>query len=158
MKTFLLIVIIFFALVASFLLGRQSAGENASVRIVVVRDTVTDTIRSIRPVPVKTVIARHDTLMLPVIETRTDSVLVSLPVERKTYSDDSTYTAVVSGINPSLDSIEVYRRSVYETRTITHYTKPSRISIGLQGGYGYGRNGFSPYIGIGISYNLINIK
>ena len=95
MKTFFLIVIIFFALIASFLLGRQSAGENASVRIVVVRDTVTDTIRSIRPVPVKTVIARHDTLRLPVIETRTDSVLVSLPVERKTYSDDSTYTAVV---------------------------------------------------------------
>ena len=158
MKTFFLIVIIFFALIASFLLGRQSAGENASVRIVVVRDTVTDTIRSIRPVPVKTVIARHDTLRLPVIETRTDSVLVSLPVERKTYTDDSTYTAVVSGINPCLDSIEVYRRSVYETRTITHYTKPSRISIGLQGGYGYGRNGFSPYIGIGISYNLINIK
>ena len=158
MKTFFLIVIIFFALIASFLLGRQSAGENASVRIVVVRDTVTDTIRSIRPVPVKTVIARHDTLLLPVIETRTDSVLVCLPVERKTYTDDSTYTAVVSGTNPCLDSIEVYRRSVYETRTITHYTKPSRISIGLQGGYGYGRNGFSPYIGIGISYNLINIK
>ena len=158
MKTFFLIVIIFFALVASFLAGRQSAGENASVRIVVVRDTVTDTIRSIRPVPVRTVIARHDTLLLPVIETRTDSVLVSLPVERKTYSDDSTYTAVVSGINPSLDSIEVYRQRVYETQTITHYTKPSRISIGLQGGYGYGRNGFSPYIGIGISYNLINIK
>ena len=152
MKTFLLIVIIFFALVASFLLGRQSAGENASVRIVVVRDTVTDTVRSNRPVPVKTVIARHDTLLLPVIETRTDSVLVSLPVER------STYTAVVSGINPCLDSIEVYRQRVYETRTITHYTKPSRISIGLQGGYGFGRNGFSPYIGIGISYNLINIK
>ena len=158
MKTFFLIVIIFFALIASFLLGRQSAGENASVRIVVVRDTVTDTIRSIRPVPVKTVIARHDTLRLPVIETRTDSVLVSLPVERKTYSDDSTYTAVVSGINPSLDSIGVYRKRVYETRTITHYTKPSRLSVGLQGGYGYGRNGFSPYIGIGISYNLINIK
>ena len=157
MKTFLLIVIIFFALIASFLAGRQSAGENASVRIVVVRDTVMDTIRSVHPVPVKTVIARHDTLLLPVIETRTDSVLVSLPVERKIYSD-STYTAVVSGINPCLDSIEVYRRSVYETRTITHYTKPSRISIGLQGGYGYGRNGFSPYIGIGISYNLINIK
>ena len=158
MKTFFLIVVLFFALIASFLLGRQSAGENASVRIVVVRDTVTDTVRSIRPVPVKTVIARHDTLLLPVIETRTDSVLVSLPVERKTYSDDSTYTAVVSGINPYLDSIEVYRRNVYVTRTITHYTKPSRISIGLQGGYGYGRNGFSPYIGIGISYNLINIK
>ena len=64
----------------------------------------------------------------------------------------------MSGINPCLDSIEVYRKMVYETRTITHYTKPSRISIGLQGGYGYGRNGFSPYIGIGISYNLINIK
>lgn len=158
MKTFFLIVVLFFALIASFLLGRQSAGENASVRIVVVRDTVTDTVRSIRPVPVKTVIARHDTLLLPVIETRTDSVLVSLPVERKTYSDDSTYTAVVSGINPYLDSIEVYRRNVYETRTITHYTKPSRLSIGLQGGYGYGRNGFSPYIGVGISYNLINIK
>ena len=120
MKTFFLIVIIFFALIASFLLGRQSAGENASVRIVVVRDTVTDTIRSIRPVPVKTVIARHDTLRLPVIETRTDSVLVSLPVERKTYSDDSTYTAVVSGINTCLDSIEVYRQRVYEKRTITH--------------------------------------
>ena len=109
MKTFLLIVIIFFALIASFLLGRQSAGENASVRIVVVTDTVTDTIRSIRPVPVRTVIARHDTLLLPVIETRTDSVLVSMPVERKTYPDDSTSTAVVSGINPCPDSIEVPR-------------------------------------------------
>ena len=33
--------------------------------------------------------------------------------------------------------------------------KPKKWSIGIQTGYGIGKNGLGPYIGIGLSYNLI---
>jgi len=36
--------------------------------------------------------------------------------------------------------------------------KQKRLGIGLQGGYGIGANGLTPYFGVGISYNLFYIK
>ena len=34
--------------------------------------------------------------------------------------------------------------------------KPKRFGLGIQGGYGIGGYGLTPYIGIGLSYNIIN--
>ena len=36
------------------------------------------------------------------------------------------------------------------------YPRQKRWGLGLSVGYGYSFNKFSPYIGIGINYNLIN--
>lgn len=75
--------------------------------------------------------------------------------EYKEYQD-SNYYAKVSGVQPRLDEIRVYPRTVCRTeyiyRDITH--KPKRWGIGLSAGYGIGRNGLSPVLAVTISYNL----
>ena len=87
---------------------------------------------------------------------------VNLQVVQRTYTDDSTYTAYVSGIGydmyPSLDSIVVrneYVTSIVE-RTI-HERQKQRITIGLNVGAGLGIISRQPdiYIGIGLNYNFL---
>lgn len=86
-----------------------------------------------------------------------DSVNVVVPIEQKVYSD-SLYTAYVSGYRVNMDSIMVYPQR--EVVTIHSWKKPKRWSIGVQAGYGlnFGHSTYtlSPYIGIGISYNILN--
>lgn len=72
---------------------------------------------------------------------------------------DSSYRAVVSGyVDPRLDSMTVYPRTVYQTITndiyhpVTVKLKPKRWGLGLQAGYGY-PGGW--YVGGGVSYNLV---
>ena len=82
-----------------------------------------------------------------------DSVEVELPITQKVYGD-STYRAWVSGYRPSLDSIEVYRKTIAIERTLAQ--KPKRWSIGVTGGYGYGLLHGRPdvFVGVGVSYRL----
>lgn len=82
-----------------------------------------------------------------------DSVEVELPITQKVYGD-STYRAWVSGYRPSLDSIEVYRKTVTIERTLVQ--KPKRWSIGVTGGYGFGLFQGRPdvFVGVGVSYRL----
>ena len=107
---------------------------------------------------------------------KTDTVLISAPIEvfwqilpndtvrigdtllhrKQVVYEDSLYRAVVSGyVDPRLDSMTVYPRTVYQTVTndIYHAVKPKkkRWGFGLQAGYGY-PGGF--YVGAGVSYNL----
>lgn len=72
--------------------------------------------------------------------------------------EDSLYRAVVSGyVDPRLDSMTVYSRTVYQTVTndiyhpVTVKPKKKRWGLGLQAGYGY-PGGF--YVGAGVSYDL----
>lgn len=78
--------------------------------------------------------------------------------EAKVYTDDSTYTAWVSGVRPSLDSIRTYRRTHYVDRYIyrdvVHQTKNKRFGIGLSAGYGVGKSGLSPVVAVTVNYNL----
>ncbi|WP_320887091.1 DUF6808 domain-containing protein [Bacteroides clarus] len=72
--------------------------------------------------------------------------------------EDSLYRAVVSGyVDPQLDSMTVYPKTVYQTVTNDIYhpvvvkPKRKRWGLGLQVGYGY-PGGL--YVGAGVSYNL----
>lgn len=78
--------------------------------------------------------------------------------EQRVYTDDSTYTAWVSGVVPSLDSIRTYRETRYVDRHVYHTIreKPKRWGIGLSAGYGFSDKGVVPYIGVSLNYNLIN--
>lgn len=81
------------------------------------------------------------------------SALVEIPITQKKY-EGKDYRAYVSGYEPQLDSIFVFSRTtMVRERT---YKPPNKWHIGLQGGYGYGRNGFCPYIGVGITYSIIS--
>lgn len=85
-----------------------------------------------------------------------DSVNVIIPITQKVY-EDSNYTAYVSGYDPRLDSLIL--RMSREIITIKEYQKPKRWGIGIHAGYGTTIKGtpqFTPYIGIGISYNLFS--
>lgn len=123
------------------------------------RDTVVviDTITIDRPVVkdsfiVKTVtrfLRLADTVCVTFQDTVTvhDSILVEVPITQVIYAGDD-YRAWVSGYEPKLDSIEIYRRET----TIRPRTK--RWSVGLQAGYGMTPKGFAPYVGAGVSYKL----
>lgn len=90
-----------------------------------------------------------------------DSAEVEIPITQKVY-EDSLYRAYVSGYNPSLDSLIIFPQ--HDITTITNnYTCPKprqkRWGIGIHVGYGVtiaNTPQFAPYIGFGISYNLIN--
>ena len=122
---------------------------------------VHDTIFVEKPVIKKVEII--DTLLLPVPITDTlmlyDTVLVHLPIEQRQYSDPR-YTAWVSGYRPQLDSIQIYQRTEYITKEIKTVAKPKRWGLGLQAGYGVllhnGQVFPAPYIGVGLSYSIIN--
>ena len=64
----------------------------------------------------------------------------------------------VSG-RPQLDSIQIYQQREYITKEIKTVTKPKRWGLGLQAGYGVSFSNkqiqATPYIGIGISYNIL---
>ena len=105
-------------------------------------------------------IIKHDTCSfyypMPVLCYKTDSIRIGDTIlyrEHKEYKD-SNYTAYISGIDARMDSIFVYPKNIYteriETRTIR--IKPKRWNVGLQAGYGMTPKGFTPYIGLGVSY------
>lgn len=116
-----------------------------------VRDTIVDIVL----MPVKETLKRTDTVYLPIlIDTTTDrtvegdSIPVLIPITSKEYKTDD-YRAVVSGYNPSLDFMEVYRDN--KIITLSPLQKKKRWGLGLQAGYSY-PGGW--YFGAGVSYNL----
>lgn len=123
---------------------------------VVERDTITDTIRVVRPVVRDSVVLRYDRVVLPIVRDSVlmrdsvviDSVQVHLPITQKCYRD-STYTAWVSGHQPKLDSIHIYRPTI----TITTIKQP-KFTYGIQAGYGITPKGLQPYLGVGVNYTF----
>ncbi len=101
---------------------------------------------------------KKDTVVIPDTAFIHDTVthLIELPREYLVYKD-TTYRAVVSGVQPRLDSIEVYRPTV--TTTITKYvtkTKKTKWGFGVQAGYGYNGKDWKPYLGAGVQYNIFS--
>lgn len=156
--TMLLLALNFLAL--SFA-GVQHRSRNTPQTI---NDTVIvyDTIKIRHPIAVDSLVVRYKTVKLPIADTIRvvvsdtlirDSIVVDLPIEQKEYSD-STYHAWISGFHPSLDSIEVYNKTVrVEPTTVVSH---KRWNLGVQAGVGYtpGSNTVSPYIGVGVSYSI----
>lgn len=136
--------------------------------------TRVDTVLSARPQPRESVLVRVETVRLKghtilrqnyiqdsgkiiydTIAIR-DSVEVSLPITQRTYTDDSTYTAWVSGYHPQLDSLRTYWRTVTVTRIEAQTARRCRWGIGVQAGYGLTPKGPQPYLGIGLNFNFTN--
>ena len=126
------------------------------------RVVVYDTVTYRQPIAVDSVVLRYETIKvrkvvndtIKVLDSAEDSVAVEIPITQKHYAD-STYSAWVSGYDPFLDSIKVYPRTEVVTITQQIQDKHKRWGIGIQGGVGYGKGGFTPYIGIGVQYNII---
>lgn len=83
-----------------------------------------------------------------------DTVWAMVPRTQKRY-EDSTYTAWVSGYEPRLDSIEVYRKTVTIVKRET-VSKRNGFNVGLTGGIGYGVFTGKPdlWLGVGCTVRL----
>ena len=96
----------------------------------VVPDTVwhTDTVTKEKPVEVEK--WKDRVVYVPVTQTDTvhkhDTTYIALQFEKKVYQD-SSYRAVVSGFQPSLDEITVYQQTAYITKVKTEYKYPQFI-------------------------------
>ena len=147
--------------VLSWRLGYRAAVaepiEAPKADTLIVRDTVTVEC----PVPVLTTIIDTILVAYPDIVIIHDTAFVQLPKERKEYSGKD-YRAVVSGYQPSLDLIQVFPETKVVTHTISVPSrKRSHWALSLQAGYGITLQSNHitplPYIGAGISYNLVEL-
>ena len=145
-------------IVICLLNGLASCHRTTDKEVITITDTLvlTDTIVKMQPKPYKVTII--DTIYLPQQPQQPQKPQQpqydTLIRQEITYKD-STYTAVVGGIEPYLKSIEIYPKTIYvNNNTTTTIKVRSRFGLGVQAGYGYGRNGLQPYVGVGVQYNF----
>jgi hypothetical protein len=133
-------------------MGRNSV----KARVIEVDRVVYDTI-------IKTKIV-HDTMWLervvyrdmPVVVKEvdtvrvTDTVKVAIPMYNYRFKDD-LYDISAEGYEVRLNSVTVYPRTEYKIERVE--TK-NKWGLGIHMGYGVSEHGFSPYIGLGVSYNI----
>lgn len=139
---------------------KQDCVEDIVKEVQVIKEKVVrDTIFSEKPVFINKQIIRTDTVQL--YDIKHDSVQVELPYIQKEFKD-SLYEAWVSGYQEvNLDSIRVFKEKqileINNTNYITKY-KNRPFSVGIQTGYGYDfmNKCGSPFIGIGVQYNLFS--
>lgn len=156
------VVIIAIPLLLAFHIGQQRGKRKAQEGLKPQIDTIyrTDTIRLSKPTfstsRIISSIPVPVALPVTVREQRTDTVYVSLPREERVYQD-SSYRAVISGYRPSLDTIDVYQRTVTVDRLQVVKAR-THWGLGITAGYGAVINNqqiyTAPFIGIGVSYNI----
>ncbi len=149
--------------------------DTLSVRVDSVRDTVYvevhDTVPVVKrervlcyvKVPVRDSTFNVQCSARPLVACKARTFNDSMAVVQREYSDDSTYTAYVSGLLyqdwPRLDSIAILQRTVHERirETVTLRQRASRwnITAGFGYGYGFSYRGFEPFIGVTLGYRLL---
>ena len=147
--------------VAGFLISRHFAIKAPVPGTVTVKvDTLYlhDTLRVDTPVIVERRVV--DTMTVEVTDYLVvhDTAFVNLPREEVEYRD-SSYRAIISGFNPRLEEIELYPQKqiiTIQTETVKTVTSKARWGVGAQAGYGITPAGFQPYLGVGVSFNLLS--
>jgi hypothetical protein len=144
-------------------IGIYSKCQRKPVVESVERDTVVvyDTITHYYPKPVEVEKVRTEykflTRVQPVGKTDTllqhDSVLVEVPITSKHYGCKD-YDAWVSGFEPSLDSIKVYRETQYITERVTISKPPNKWELDAAAGIDYNSASqrYTPYAGGELMY------
>ena len=117
---------------------------------------IRDTIMQYKPIFVDKI--KVDSVLIPVKDTIVirDSVYIYMDREKITWRD-SLCEVYVSGIMTSVDSVRHFQEYKYITieTQVPAYVK-SHWGLGVNAGYGVGKGGLTPYIGVGISYNLLS--
>lgn len=99
-----------------------------------------------------------DSVLIPVRDTIVirDSVYIYMDREKITWRD-SLCEVYASGIMPQVDSVKHFREYQYITiETAIPVKEKSHWGLGINAGYGVGQGGLTPYIGIGVSYNIFS--
>lgn len=117
---------------------------------------VRDTIVANTPVFVERV--RVDSVLVPVHDTLRLQDTLYVYLERDHIRWDDDYCSVwASGIRPQIDSVAHYinERIIYHDR-IVPVKAPTRWGLGIHAGMGACKDGLTPYIGVGVSYNFLS--
>lgn len=125
---------------------------NSAIKTEVKEIIVRDTIIAYKPLEIERRVT--DTIKVVLRDSICVRDTIYLSRETKVY-EDSLYRAVVSGYEPRLESIAVYPQTRYVVTSTTE-RKESRFGVGFQIGLGAGAKGFTPYIGVGVQYNIWN--
>ena len=157
-----------YCLIAGIVLGSIVfwTGRCSHAKVVKVeRDTIVvyDTIPDYNPKPKDSIVTKYVTRYLPVVSHDTidrlvtlvnhDTVAVEVPITSKHYSGE-TYDAWVSGFEPSLDSIKVYRETQYITERVTISKPPNKWELDAAAGIDYNIKSqrYTPYAGGELMY------
>ena len=133
-----------------------SKGSQIEVREKVDTLFIYDTIKVSEPVFIKQRIV--DSILVAVTDTivRNDTTFLALPKQQREYRSPQ-FRAWVSGYDPKLDSIKLYQTTKQITKEIPVIQKQKpRFSLGVTGGYGAGKDGLTPFVGVGLTYNLLS--
>ena len=133
---------------------RNSPQEPQSVRV----DTlfIRDTIKVTEPVYVTR--RKVDSVLVPVTDTirLRDTLYVFLEREQVRW-EDSLSVVYASGVRPEIDSVIHYAERMVIVKEIPVVrVKKTRWGIGIQAGAGATKDGLTPYVGVGVSYNLLS--
>lgn len=150
------------AVLIGFLIGQKHPQKSPVEPIKEKVDTllIFDTITLTKPVFMEKI--QLDSVYMPVTDTlwKHDTLYVYLEREQIQWQD-SLCRVYASGINPQVDSVTHFVQETIITREISVPVKvKSRWGLGIQVGYGAGINGkqvyLTPYVGVGISYNILS--
>ena len=145
------------AVLLGFLVGRRcgtdAPGEPLTPKVdtLLIHDTikvteakfVTKKVVERVPYPVRDTIRERDTLWM-VMER-----------EQMTW-EDSLSRVYASGIDPQVDSVIHFTREMVITKEIPVVeVKRTRWGIGIQGGVTADKDGVIPYVGVGVSWNIL---
>ena len=150
------------AVLIGFLIGQKHPQKSPVEPIKEKVDTllIFDTITLTKPVFVEKI--QLDSVYMPVTDTlwKHDTLYVYLEREQIQWQD-SLCRVYASGINPQVDSVTHFVQETIINREISVPVKvKSRWGLGINVGYGAGVNGkqvyLTPYVGVGISYNILS--
>ena len=136
------------------IIPRNAPQEPQSIRV----DTlfIRDTIKVTEPVYVTRRMV--DSVLVPVADTirLMDTLYVFLEREQIRW-EDSLSVVYVSGVRPEIDSVIHYAESMVIVKEIPVVrVEKTRWGVGIQAGAGATRDGLTPYVGVGVSYNILS--
>lgn len=155
------VAVILAAIAVSYLAGRNRGISEASARVKERVDTlvIRDTITQYEPIVEK--ITKVERVLVPVTDTLriTDTLYVVLDREQVMW-EDSLSRVYASGIMPEIDSVQHFVTERVVTReVVVPKVRRTRWGIGINAGYGVllgDQVRTAPYVGIGVSYNIVS--
>lgn len=161
MESIKVVISILVLIIASFFVGRCEGEKGAipvcgeKVDTLIVCDTIT------QYEPIYKEILKVEKVLVPVVDTLRviDTLYVYLEREQVVWQD-SLSRVYASGILPQIDSVQHYITERIVTKEVTiHVKKPCRWGVGVHAGYGVQLGDqvrTAPYIGVGVSYNILS--
>ena len=146
------------AILIGFLVGRRfprnAPGETPTPKV----DTlfIRDTFKVTEPKYITRRVV--DSIPYPVTDTirMKDTLYVLLERQQVTW-EDSLARVYASGVNPQVDSVIHFTNDLIITKEIpVIQVKKTRWGIGFQAGATADKNGVLPYVGVGVSYNILS--